>query len=336
VESDRLGFDLDSTWIAIRPGFDLDSTWIRLGFDLDSPLVRIDMLTTWFRAGFDLASTWIRAFFGKISSHDNTSKYGRAQKYVENKLFALGCSSVVLYGVGDGMFAYCCLLNRIPCLIIYGPNPGGAVHQQVIRKHLVGKMQELYTKAVPGSKWFRSNTQLCCRPDDDGTKAQEEAIKQKVEKSPQEKAGAPVPEEPTPPAKRAHVQEEEESTPAKRAHVQEEEQEEEEECTPAKQARVREEGPTSEAEPKDSKSKGKETKTAVTPAGPPQTYGPPPEPPIESQPGPLAEPSRCLTPKKPKCTAGPSSSSSSSSSSSPTTKKNCPVEMEDEAAEGKD
>jgi hypothetical protein len=193
----------------------------------------------------------------------------------------------------------------------------------------------LYTKAVPGSKWFRSNTQLCCRPDDDGTKAQEEAIKQKVEKSPQEKAGAPVPEEPTPPAKRAHVQEEEESTPAKRAHVQEE-GEEEEECTPAKQARVREEGPTSEAEPKDSKSKGKETKTAVTPAGPPQTYGPPPEPPIESQPGPLAEPSRCLSPKRPKCTAGPSSSSSSSSSSSPTTKKNCPVEMEDEAAEGKD
>ena len=70
VESVSNRIDLVSTWI--RPGlpFDLDSTWIRPGFDLDSTLVRIDMLTTWFRPGFDLASTWIRAFFGKIRSHD--------------------------------------------------------------------------------------------------------------------------------------------------------------------------------------------------------------------------------------------------------------------------
>ena len=86
VESVSNRIDLVSTWI--RPGlpFDLDSTWIRPGFDLDSTLVRIDMLTTWFRPGFDLASTWIRAFFGKIRSHDITSKQ-QSQGFVEWMVF---------------------------------------------------------------------------------------------------------------------------------------------------------------------------------------------------------------------------------------------------------
>ena len=245
--------------------------------------------------------------------------YGRAQKYAANKLHALGASSVVLYGVGDGMFAYCCLLIRIPCLIIYAPNPGGAVHQQVIRKHLVGKVVELITNATPGSKWHRSNTQLGCRPDDDKKKAQEEAIKDMKNKSPQQEEGAQVPEEdePTPQAKRAL--EEDEPTPAKRARVPEEAQE-----------------PIPQSKPKDSKSRGKGTNTAVTPAEPP------PEPPTDSQPepavqtlpgGPSAEPPQPLSPgpddKQPKRTPSPSSGSSSSSSSP--AKKNCPVKSEDEA-----
>ena len=241
--------------------------------------------------------------------------YGRAQKYVANKLHALGASSVVLYGVGDGMFAYCCLLIRIPCLIIYGQNPGGAVHQQVMRKHLVGKVVELITNAMPGSKWHRSNTQLGCRPDDDKKKAQEEAIKDMKNKSPQREEGAQVSEEdkPTPRAKRA-LEVHEEPTPAKQARVQEEAKE-----------------PTPEAEPEDdSKSGGKGTKTAVTPAEPP-----PPEPPTDSQPEPAAQtlpggPS--AEPPQLERTCSPSSGGSSSSSGSPAKKKkNCPVKLEDEA-----
>ena len=92
--------------------------------------------------------------------------YGRDEKYIQNKLHLLGGSSVMLYGVGDGMIPYCCLVKRIPCLLIYDKRPGGEVHQKTIQKFLIGKVQALMEAATPGSRWYRTNTQLGCRSEE--------------------------------------------------------------------------------------------------------------------------------------------------------------------------
>ena len=63
--------------------------------------------------------------------------YGRAAKYIENKMSMLGTSSAIVYGVGDGVIPYVCLKNKIPVLLIFGRQPGGATHKRVIQEHLV-------------------------------------------------------------------------------------------------------------------------------------------------------------------------------------------------------
>ena len=88
--------------------------------------------------------------------------YGRDEKYIENKLHLLGASSVILHGVGDGMIPYCCLKQKIPCLLIYGTGAGGQVHQKTIEKFLVGKVARLMEEAVPGDVWYETNFQLGC------------------------------------------------------------------------------------------------------------------------------------------------------------------------------
>ena len=89
--------------------------------------------------------------------------YGRDEKHIQNRLHLLGASSVILDGVGDGMITYCCLTKRIPCLMIFDKRPGGELHQKIIHKFLVDKVKALMEAAVPGSKWYRTNTQLGCR-----------------------------------------------------------------------------------------------------------------------------------------------------------------------------
>lgn len=89
--------------------------------------------------------------------------FGRDEAYIENKLHLLGASSVILHGVGDGMIPYCCLMKRIPCLLIYGKRPGGELHQKTIQKFLVDKVQKKIEEAAPGSRWYRTTAQLGCR-----------------------------------------------------------------------------------------------------------------------------------------------------------------------------
>ena len=97
----------------------------------------------------------------KAKTHLTT--YGRDEEYFQNKLSLLGCSSAILYGVGDGMFPWCCLTKKIPCLLIFGKRPGGDVHQKVIFKFLQDKVVEKMEAAIPGTRWFRTTTQLGCR-----------------------------------------------------------------------------------------------------------------------------------------------------------------------------
>ena len=104
------------------------------------------------------------------------STYGRDEKYITNKLHLLGASSVILYGVGDGMIPYCCLTLRIPCLLIYAKSPGGAVHQKTIEKFLVGKVQALMEAAAPGTRWYRTDTQLCCQEEKKKKVAKTDAV----------------------------------------------------------------------------------------------------------------------------------------------------------------
>ena len=98
-----------------------------------------------------------------LKTTSGLTTYGRDERYIQNKLHLLGASSVVLHGVGDGMIPYCCLTKRIPCLILFGPRPGGEVHQKIIKKFLVEKVQALMEAAAPGSRWYRTITQLGCQ-----------------------------------------------------------------------------------------------------------------------------------------------------------------------------
>ena len=93
--------------------------------------------------------------------------FGRDEQYIDNLLHLLGASSVILHGVGDGMVAYCCLMKRIPCLLIYGKRPGGELHQKLIHKFLVDKVQKKIEAAAPGSRWYRTNSQLGCRAEEE-------------------------------------------------------------------------------------------------------------------------------------------------------------------------
>jgi len=116
-----------------------------------------------------------------LKKTSSLTTYGRDEKYVENKLYLLGASSVILYGVGDGMIPYCCLMKRIPCLLIYDKRPGGELHQKTIQKFLVGKVQALMEVAAPGTRWFRTSTQLGCREEKkrkqpDGTPAPKKKV----------------------------------------------------------------------------------------------------------------------------------------------------------------
>ena len=110
------------------------------------------------------------------------SEYGRDEKYILNKLWLMGASTVILHGVGDGMIPFCCLKRRIPCVLIYDPAPGGIIHKDTIRKFLIDKVKQLLAEAVPGdTRFYRTDVQLGCRP---AVVAKEAASSQKEKKLP--------------------------------------------------------------------------------------------------------------------------------------------------------
>ena len=88
--------------------------------------------------------------------------YGRDQKYVENALWLLGASQVIVHGVGNGMVAWVCLLWRIPCLCIFDNDE----HAKCVLDYITKKVEDLMKKAVPANtRWWKDNEQLRCIPD---------------------------------------------------------------------------------------------------------------------------------------------------------------------------
>lgn len=116
--------------------------------------------------------------------------YGRDEKVIRNKLWLMGASSVILYGVGDGMIPYCCIMLRIPCLLIYDTAKTGEEHQKVIEKFLISKVKKFMVEAGPGTpRWYRSNAQLACRPDKDDEEAAKRAAAKKKQAEAEKKKG---------------------------------------------------------------------------------------------------------------------------------------------------
>ena len=94
--------------------------------------------------------------------------YGRDEEYIMNKFWLAGISSVILYGVGDGMIAWVCLQMRIPCMCLYDKQ----LHQKTIEDFLWGKVIQKMEDATPDdTRWYRSNVQLSCRNEADSKAA---------------------------------------------------------------------------------------------------------------------------------------------------------------------
>ena len=106
--------------------------------------------------------------------------YGRDEKYIENKLWLMGASTVILRGVGDGMIPLVCLKLRIPCLLIYDAPPSGEEHQKIIENFLVEKVKTLMEEATPAiNRFYRTKEWLNCRSQDDDKKAAAALAKKK-------------------------------------------------------------------------------------------------------------------------------------------------------------
>ena len=94
--------------------------------------------------------------------------YGRDEEYIMNKFWLAGISSVILYGVGDGMIAWVCLQMRIPCMCLYDRQ----LHQKTIEDFLLSKVIQKMEDATPDdTRWWRSNVLLGCRNEADSKAA---------------------------------------------------------------------------------------------------------------------------------------------------------------------
>ena len=100
-----------------------------------------------------------------IKSTTSLSTYGWDEQYIMNKLWIGGFSSMILFGVGDGMFAWCCIQRRIPIMCLYDKE----LHKKTIETFMREKIMKKMEEATPrDARWYRTNAQLGCRDDKDG------------------------------------------------------------------------------------------------------------------------------------------------------------------------
>ena len=106
-----------------------------------------------------------------LKSMSPLSTYGRDEQYIMNKLWLDGISSLILYGVGDGMVPWCALQKRIPIMCLYDKE----LHKRIIEKFLLEKIIKKMEGATPqDTRWYRTTAQLVCRDgedDSEGAKA---------------------------------------------------------------------------------------------------------------------------------------------------------------------
>jgi hypothetical protein len=106
------------------------------------------------------------------------STYGRDEQYIMNKLWLDGISSLILYGVGDGMVPWCALQKRIPIMCLYDKE----LHKRAIETFLLEKIIKKMEEATPkDTRWYRTAAQLVCRDgEDDSAGARASAGKAKA------------------------------------------------------------------------------------------------------------------------------------------------------------
>ena len=103
-----------------------------------------------------------------IKTMSPLSTYGRDEQYIMNKLWLNGISSLILYGVGDGMIPWCALQKRIPIMCLYDKE----LHKSTIEVFLLEKIIKKMEEATPqDTRWYRTNAQLGCRDDSEGARA---------------------------------------------------------------------------------------------------------------------------------------------------------------------
>ena len=164
-----------------------------------------------------------------IKSTTSLSTYGWDEEYVMNKLWIGGFSSMILFGVGDGMIAWCCIQRRIPIMCLYDKE----LHKKTIEVHLLEKIIEKMEAASPiDARWYRTAAQLGCREaedDSDGAKVKAAAakaaatVKMAAAKAVvAAKAKGKRPKEASPDAEESS-EEEDSATPSKKPRTKEEE-----------------------------------------------------------------------------------------------------------------
>ena len=103
-----------------------------------------------------------------LKSMSPLSTYGRDEEYIMNKLWLDGISSLILYGVGDGMVPWCALQKRIPIMCVYDKE----LHKKTIEVFLLEKIIQKMEEATPqDARWYRTAAQLGCRDDSEGAGA---------------------------------------------------------------------------------------------------------------------------------------------------------------------
>ena len=116
-----------------------------------------------------------------LKSMSPLSTYGRDEKYIMNKLWLDGISSLILYGVGDGMVPWCALQKRIPIMCLYDKE----LHKKTIEAFLLEKIIKKMEEATPkDTRWYRTAAQLGCRDgeEDDSETAKKAAAPMKAMK----------------------------------------------------------------------------------------------------------------------------------------------------------
>ena len=122
-----------------------------------------------------------------LKSTSPLSTYGRDEKYIMNKLWLDGISSLILYGVGDGMVPWCSLQKRIPIMCLYDKE----LHKRTIEAFLLEKIMKKMEEATPkDTRWYRTAAQLGCRDEAEEVKAKKAKAAEKAKAVAAAKAAA--------------------------------------------------------------------------------------------------------------------------------------------------